>query len=107
MDMLASRALREESIMQAREENPVGRRHCPRCGYLVPIPKWNERSRCPECGGEFALHELSGLPPRGRFGRFIGAAIELAPGIIRLVLAAALVAGLVLLVRCLTYAITD
>jgi hypothetical protein len=100
MGMLASRALRGESIMAARQGKAVERRHCPHCGYLVPVPRWNERSRCPECGGESALHELSGLPPRGRFGRFIGAAIELAPGIIRLVLAAALVAGLVFLLWC-------
>ena len=93
--------------MRRGAENPVDRRYCPKCGYLVPLPKWNERTRCPECGGEFALHELSGLPPRGRAARFLRAAIELAPGILRLVLAAALVAGLVLLVWCLTYAITD
>lgn len=93
--------------MRRRAENPADRRHCPRCGYLVPIPKWDERTRCPECGGEFALHELSGLPPRGRFGRFIRAAVELAPGILRLVLAAALVIGLALFVWCvLTRAIT-
>ena len=95
MHMLAFSVLRGECVMRRREENPVDRRYCPKCGYLVPIPKWNERSRCPECGGEFALHELSGLPPRGRFARFIRAAIELAPGILRLVLAAALVAFLV------------
>ncbi|MDY7107840.1 MAG: hypothetical protein SYC29_04305 [Planctomycetota bacterium] len=87
--------------MMANQESPSDRRYCPRCGYLVPIPSWNERTRCPECGGEFALHELSGLPPRGRIGRFIQATLELAPGIIRLVLAAVLVAGLALLLWCL------
>jgi ribosomal protein S27AE len=93
--------IRGERIMRRHAENPADRRYCPRCGYLLPIPTWDERTRCPECGGEFVLHELSGLPPRGRFGRIIRAAIELAPGILRLVLAAALAAGLAFLLWCL------